>query len=208
MTSQAITLKNPGQTRFGSTVICLRSVIINKHNLQVLASDPSLDKCWNKNTKNLVLSEEFWLKVTKLYEELKPIVDWITKLEGDTPLRGQVCRAFEEIKQHLETQVNSSLSLFSPEDRDSVMQSMNKRKDMCLRPNHYATNILDPMQKGRSLSNSEQTFGIEFIYEMAPKFNLDANQVIAELTSYKMNEGIFGKEYVKNPISNISSVNW
>lgn len=36
----ARTLKNPGQTRFGSTVICLHSLIVNKHNLQALAIEP------------------------------------------------------------------------------------------------------------------------------------------------------------------------
>lgn len=205
---KAKTLKNPGQTRFGSTVICLNSLIVNKHNLQALAIKPKLVDKWTKPTRSLVLNEEFWIQIIKLHALLKPMADWIAKLEGDSSSLSQACQAFHDIEQHLKTETLNCLSLFSRADQDRVMQNVQERKEMALRPIHFAANILDPVEKGKSLSDEEHVMGMELIYELAPKFNLDISKVMSEFTQYKLNEDFFGKEFVKNSVSTVSCIHW
>lgn len=169
--------------------------------------EPLVNK-WTRDVRSLVLDEEFWIKVSKLHGLLQPIAVWISKLEGDASSPSQVCQAFKEVEQHLSLKTTISLSLFASGDKKKVMQSLEHRKEMALGSVHFAANILDPTEKGKSLSDEENIKGMEFIYELAPKFNLDVTKVTVELSEYKMNEGLFGKDFVKNSVNTISPVKW
>jgi hypothetical protein len=76
----------PVKTRWGSTVHCLESLIQNKEILQQLAS--SDDDNVVKELGNIqmhIVEFSFWYKIYKVLDLMKPITEWIKKLESDNP---------------------------------------------------------------------------------------------------------------------------
>lgn len=55
--------KLPVKKRWGSTVQCLKSLLVNKHSLQALAIDDSVKEYLNNIVKQTLLSEVYWDKV-------------------------------------------------------------------------------------------------------------------------------------------------
>lgn len=167
----AKTLKLPGKTRFGSTNICLNSVLLNKRNLQELAicNDFHVESAFAKKTnkkdeeeltgktaKELIFDDNFWLHLLRTINLMKPITDWTIKLESDKSKISEVCLAFDELSENFKEQIkNSTASGIGKKDGDYIMSSLENRKEMAVTCLHFAANIIDPGFKGANVHDNE-----------------------------------------------------
>lgn len=155
----------PVKTRWGSIVSCLLSLIQYKSCLQqVLWSED--ENIINKlgNIKMVLLDFVFWRKIENMSLILKPLTDWITKLESNQPL---VCDIGAIINiQSLLTENLTKVELLSKEEKNLVLKSFEQRKTMALHPIYYASTILEPRIKGANLKPEEDIAGVENMYNV------------------------------------------
>jgi len=97
-----ITLKLPVCTRWGSHVIFLNSIIKNRIPLRYVAIDERTEYLLSNSTKIQLLNDTFWNTTTQLYDILKPISNWITQIENDTPQLSLVPTIFMDIKNNFD----------------------------------------------------------------------------------------------------------
>lgn len=76
-------MKVAGKTRWGSNVRCLKSLLVNKDNLQNLAISRKSVGYLDAQIKSLLLDENTWWEIEQVLGLLTPIFDWITIWEGD-----------------------------------------------------------------------------------------------------------------------------
>ncbi|XP_046600001.1 uncharacterized protein LOC124295157 [Neodiprion lecontei] len=95
--NEKCTLKLPIKTRFGYLLHCLESLLKNKNNLELLAVMPDAQKYLSIATRNNILNNEYWIRVTRINELIKPIGQCIFYLEGDDPKISQVTEAFANL---------------------------------------------------------------------------------------------------------------
>lgn len=185
------TLKLPGKTRWGSNLISLKSLYVNRFNLKKLSISRKAEKM-DKINKNLICDDEFWIKIAKVISLLEPIVIQLFKMEGDYPLISQVPETFISIESHLQQQLSdTSLSLLPRSEAEFIVTCCQNRTKMALAPVHFASNMLDPNFKGRNLSPAQLSKGHEIIYKMAEKLKIDQNQLTVELVEFNAGTGNF-----------------
>ena len=95
------TLKFPVATRWGSQLVCLESINVNKYNLQTLAIPAQETAKLDKLSREQILSIEFWIKIEKTISLLKPIYDWIRKIEGGESAISDIPYVFHDLEKHL-----------------------------------------------------------------------------------------------------------
>lgn len=105
-TGTKLTLKLPVKTRWGSHVASLKSILENKSALQSVAIDERVKKVLTDGAKKELLNDTFWENIDEIYKLLKPIADWITIIEGDTPLISSVPTIFKNLQNHFEQCLN------------------------------------------------------------------------------------------------------
>ncbi|CAH1112832.1 unnamed protein product [Psylliodes chrysocephalus] len=92
-----VSLKLPGQTRWGSNLFCLQSLLSNKYALQKLAVSEEAEI--SSEMKRQILNDGvFWVRVEKM---VNPIVELIFALESNTPLIHNVYTKFYNKCQNL-----------------------------------------------------------------------------------------------------------
>ena len=158
-------LQLPGATRWGSSLRCLEKLHYNKTNLKQLAiSDVSetldapsrkkeknkeneaLNSVMSKKRSQILLDDEFWIKIAKLIAILKPIVLWLQKFQTNEANLSSVPEAFIEIENDFYDQfAKSSMPLLTRDEINSVLEICDSRKKMAVQPIHLAANILDPI---------------------------------------------------------------
>lgn len=190
-------LKLPVPTRWSSHLFSLESVQKNKFNLQQLAISPYASSKLSTETKKFLLEEEFWISIKKLISILKPISNWISKIEGDTSMMHEMVQVFIELKECFDAQLDKSLSLFNAIETETISKKLEERKKMALRPIHFSANILDPKYRGAGLARSEYVLGSELISKICHKFGLDEDQVSLDLMSYINSKDEWGMDHVK-----------
>ncbi|XP_034945950.1 uncharacterized protein [Chelonus insularis] len=169
--NEKTTLKVPGQTRWGSYVLTYESLLKNKQNLKSLAIDIKVEKRLSLESKNTLLSDEFWVTLNRILTLLKPIMKWITILEGDGGTINLAYQAFYDIEKLFKKELkNSSVSILTSEETKSVFEILEKKRHSALKPIHYAADILSPTQKGKFLTEEEEASGTSLITDLAKKF--------------------------------------
>ncbi|CAH1736275.1 unnamed protein product [Aphis gossypii] len=202
-----ITLKLPVCTRWGSHVIFLNSIIKNRSALRSVAIDERAEYLLSNTTKIQLLDDTFWNTTTQLYDILKPISNWITQIESDTPQLSLVPTIFMDIKNNFEQILTPSHILYDKTSR--IMSFLKKRTDFCTKSIHKAAHLLDPMLKEKNLMPEEEMEGIECISNVARYTdNIDEATVLAEFAQYKVKEGLWSKEFVWNTVNKVSATTW
>ena len=148
-----------------------------------------------KNNKQLILDEEFWIKIKKLIKIiLQPISIHIKKLEADQSVIREVPLMFDTLKQYLEEELNENhLYIFTYQEMQETLKNVEERKQMALTSVHYAANILDPRFKGANLNSEEFSAGSDLIHRLGTKFDIENNKVLLDLLEYNGNNGLWGK---------------
>lgn len=205
---QTVSLKLPGNTRWGSMIFCIESLLANKQSLKMLTITEGI--ILKSNVKQTILSDEFWSGLLCLHELLSPIVKWITILEGDKCPLSRVAEAFFEI----EVAFNEALtdSPISIEEEEEIRRKLKKRRDMTLRPIHLAANVLDPKCNGKHITVQEQVEANQMIHKRSEYLYGGQTQITCQifndLADYRDKNGIFGQEYVLNTINSLDARTW
>ncbi|XP_063629642.1 uncharacterized protein LOC134801044 [Cydia splendana] len=172
-----VTLLFPVKTRWGSYLHCLENFLKSKSILQTMVVNE--DNRDLQKHKLKLLSETTWQDVANQITFLKPIVKWITILEGDSCSIHLVHRALEEIEEELES--DNSKSIFEEFPLRDLKLKLKTRKENCVKPIHLAAVILDPKNQGATLNDDEYLDGCSTIMTIA---QCDAT-LIQELSDYK-----------------------
>lgn len=115
--------------------------------------------------KRKILSDEYWKYVENFIILVRPIVNWITILESDSPKISVVPEAFNEIKQHFITNIPIS-PLLEVEGR-ILLKKIDERYNMAIHPVHFAANLVDPKYQGKNLKDGRDVEGILYIKKVA-----------------------------------------
>ena len=122
------------------------------------------------------------------------------KIGSDTVLLSDVPQKFYLVKEEIIKILPTSFVI--EEEQKLILEMVDNRKTFCCQGIHYAANILDPRFKGIMLSEYEVTQGINFIVEMANRF--DSARILANLAQYRANENIWENESIWESSKNIS----
>lgn len=96
-------------------------------------------------------------------------------------------------------------------EEKNIKKALKIRKEFCISNIHNAAHVLDPKHFGKCLISEKHNDAVEFIYQLTKKLdNLDveARQVIADLSRFKNKNGTFPKEYLWAAIDNTDGLNW
>lgn len=204
------TLKMPVKTRWGSIVHCLESLIQNKGILQQLAwSDDENVVKKLENIQMHIVEFSFWYKIDKVLDLMKPIAEWIKKLESDNPYVSDVFYALNDISSLLTLKL-PNIDFISDEEKTSILESFEHRKCMALHAMHYASSILDPRHKGQHLSQTNDIAGVEYIFNVATAIMPEeTQQIMIELAQYRSNEGLWSNNFIwSTEIKNLNPFTW
>jgi hypothetical protein len=137
-----------------------------------------------------ILEFSFWHKIDKVLDIMKPITEWIKKLESDNPYISDVFYALNDISSLL-TLKFPNIEFLSDEEKTSILGSFEHRKCMALHSMHYASSILDPRHRGQHLTQINDIAGVEYIFNVAIAIMPEeAQQIMFELAQYRSNEGL------------------
>lgn len=166
------------KTRWGTMEKSLTGLIKNKFSLQSLAINP-LATMMNKTVKKDLLCSEFWRKVECLRDIFLPITQLITRIEGDNLYIHTVYDELKSIDKSTELLKSFLTSKDTEDSGDSdaevdpvlefngIKKKITERKEAILQPIHYAAVLLNPKDRGFSLTDAEQMEAIKFISDLS-----------------------------------------
>lgn len=199
-------LKMPVVTRWGSSIACLDSVLANKLSLRRLAIDEEAQSLLASAPKSSILSDVFWDQLVNLLELLRPVLKWITILEGDSPEIGATVEAFAELKDHFTTTLRKSP--MTKKEEKQVLTILEDRKQFCLKTVHNAANLLDPRFNGKRLTEEAVIDACEYICMLSTRYNVSEGDVLADIANYRAKGGLWSKEFVWKSAQEVSPVVW
>lgn len=216
--AKKVSLKLPGNTRWGSIIFCIESLLYNKKCLKRLVIT---DGVILKHRVQLnILDDNFWMNLLSLHEIIAPILKWITILEGDYSTLSLVPQAYFEIKTSIEERIENSPLFF--EDEEMIEQFIKNRMTSLLTPIHFAAHMLDPKfisnfnpttpSKQKTLTINEKVMGTNMIFERVSfLYGEDSNQAVevsVELADYKEQKGIFSQPILSKTMKKLDPVTW
>lgn len=203
-----VSLHLPVKTRWASYSQCLNAFLISKLVLQNMVVNVSnIDILLARNHKQMILDEEFWHKTKKLRDFLNPITTWITFLEGDYGSVHKVHECFIEINANLDS--NEANDILGSTELNNLKEKIKDRRETALKPIHYAACILDPSNKGKALTSSENIDGCEVIMKLAELIDTEtSSDVFLELSQYKSQEGLWNKQFINDMATKLEPAAW
>lgn len=89
--------------------------------------------------------------------------------------------------------------------KNEILDHVDERIDMCLKPIHFAAAILDPTSQGAELNENQELDAIEYICKVGQ--NIGVN-VMPNLASYRARVNYWSRRFLWENINDISAVNW
>lgn len=195
MFKDRISLKVPGKTRWGSHLFCLESLQSNKVVLQKVVVSENAQSYLKPEVKKRILDDDvFWVRIDKMIELIKPIVNMITAIESNEPQIHTISTKFNNLEAVLIEKLPSS-PLKSTEEK-AILTKFKDRKEFGLAPIHLAANLLDPAAQGCELKPNEMLDAINFVHETAKYTGLDVLKVRENLADYRDKQGIWSRQFV------------
>lgn len=81
-----------------------------------------------------------------------------------------------------------------------------------MQPIHFAANILDPRYNGDHLTRSQNTLGMEVIFDRANYLygenSNSVTEILTDLAHYKEKQGTYSTAFVQNTIKTLPSIIW
>ncbi|KAF2905884.1 hypothetical protein ILUMI_00296 [Ignelater luminosus] len=195
-------LKLPVATRWASIVLSFESLLKNKNILKALAiNDEYQDLIEKRNETNILDDNIFWKRIESFLKILQPLKKWITVLESDECRINEVMEVLIEIEKVFKKEL--PLSDLSSSEQDKILEALQARRKMCLKPIHFSANILDPKLKGKHLSAGEIVQGLQYIHSLARHLsNVDENKVLENLADFRSNSGFWKMQFVQDSAVN------
>ncbi|KAL4103209.1 hypothetical protein QTP88_018586 [Uroleucon formosanum] len=191
----------PVQTRWGSVVVFLNSLLANKQIIRLLNIDERCEEDIIPRVKQFINNDIFWDRVKNLHNFLKPITYWITRIESDLPQLSIVPEIFVEIKKQYDTCIKN-VSCFETE-KNIIKNKIQSRKEFSVQQIHLAANVLHPKYRGNNLTGDENVDAATFIHRLSKMcLDIDEQKVMYDFAQYKVKEGIFSNTYVWEACAN------
>lgn len=204
-----ITLKSLGKKQWSSSLICLYALHEIRDNIHILSSSPKVDKWINKDVKEIIDNEEFWLKLNSYTRLIRPLIKWIVHLSVEDAKISEVPEVFADLEQHLLTEFQeTTLLLLTVEESNQVLEHFKISSSAVLQPIHFAANILNPLLKGEHLSSTEFCLGTQMITRLPSKFGLPEDQVLIDLANYSSSKGVWSVNFSKKSINLMPPSTW
>lgn len=203
----SVTLKLPGITRWGSSLMCLSSFLKSKSSLQQLVVKEETSGLITPQYKNMLLDDNnFWIKIEKLHELLVPIIKWIDLLQSDSCVAHKVYDAIVEIENSLIKTLPTCP--ISKREEEHILKAFYKRKEIIIQPVHLAAALLDPSNQGFNSTESEQVDAMEAICTIADNMHIDTTAVMTDLANYKAKQGIWSKSFLWITSKTVTPITW
>ncbi|KAF2885607.1 hypothetical protein ILUMI_20549 [Ignelater luminosus] len=193
-------LKLPVATRWASIVLSFESLLKNKNILKALAiNDEYQDLIEKRNKTNILDDDIFWKKIESFLKILQPLKKWITVLESDECRINEVTEALIEIEKVFKKE--RPLSDLSSSEQDKILEAVQARRKMCLKPIHFSANILDPKLKAFVCERNRP--GLQYIHSLARHLsNVDENKVLENLADFRSNSGFWEMQFFQDSAIN------
>lgn len=144
-------------------------------------------------TKANFLEETFWKMVEECTALLKPITQYIFKLESHDAHINDVYMAFKDIKSRLLFILPDLTILVDDSVKDRILNTVEMRNNNCIKPIHLAAYMLDPKTQGNDLEEEEELEAMEVINKVGSYLHIE---VMADFANYRAKEGYRGKSFI------------
>ncbi|XP_052452890.1 uncharacterized protein LOC128013739 [Carassius gibelio] len=189
---------------WAGVVIMYHSLLEGKESLQEMAI--SQTAAIESAIKGILLDDMFWERVTGSLRILKPIAAAIAKIEGDAALLSDVKYLFAELKDEMQAVLPASMLLQAEET--SVVKSLEKHLEFCMKPIHAAAYMLDPKYEKSILSVEEIRSAYSVITAMSRRLGLDEGKVLGSLAKYRTKQGLWEWDGIWQSCRHISASTW
>lgn len=116
----------PVQTKWGSLVVFLNSLLVNKQIIRLLNIDERCEEDIISSVKQFINNNTFWDRIKNLHNFLKLIAYWITRIESNLPQLSIVLEKFVKIKKQYDTCIKN-VSCFETE-KNIIKNKIQSRK--------------------------------------------------------------------------------
>lgn len=187
----------------------MNSVLTNRSALRLLCADARAEHILSNNLKDFILKTNFRDVLTECVMLLKPLISWLHVIESDEPRMSLACAAFADIRRHMQEMLNSS---FLSKDYPKINQILEDRYEFCIKPVHYAANLLDPSKRGEDLIPEELLEAQEYLTKLAQFFSdtegISVQEVLTKCNMFRLKEGIWQKASLNLTINNMTPYMW
>lgn len=188
-----ISLKLPGNTRWGSHLFCLQSLHVNKSVLQKLAVSEEADI--SPDLKRRILDDAvFWVRVEKMIKIMNPIIELITIFEGNNEMIHKVYVKLKDLEETLTKEI--LLSPLQKAEENKVMKNLTKRMKRGISSIHLAGDLLNPSSQGCHLQPEELLDAIGFICETGESMGLKTIDIQKDMADYRDKEGLWKRSFI------------
>ncbi|CAH0400141.1 unnamed protein product [Chilo suppressalis] len=199
-------LKLYSETRWSGAFVTLQTFKENRLALELMTRSHEVNI--TPQIKDFILDFQSWAKIENAFIVLQPIAYAILASERDNALLSDVPHIFKELYQTVIKQLQSTIFL-SEEDKNMVMASIEKRKDFCLQPIHYAAHQLDPRYCGIDLTDDEIAMASEYLCRAATTSGVDAGKVIKSMAEFKHKENFYDeRKAMWVPVNDLEPTLW
>lgn len=197
------TLKLPVETRWGSSVNCIKSIQANRQFLREAIIHPEVEGMAPTRIKNLILKDDvYWDRNARFIDLLSPVIDLISFMEYRGATVSDVRHQFFKLKATFEEMIHASPFLLT-EEKKAIEIMLNRTKMACT-DTHNAAYLLDPRYLGENLSSAELESAILLIQELSPEE--DVNALVGEVTNFRSKANTFNRPILWSAAKNVKSV--
>lgn len=195
------------KTRWGSIRDCLKSVLANKKVFESLSIVEAAKKDLGSELRYLILSENFWIKISQLLDFMSPIVSRIISLEADDTTIDMVVTYSKNLTQHYN--INLENTFLSREEKEALSVQFHARMKYCVREIHYCAHLLSPLNTETVLTPRELSSTMEFLYKAAKTVpDINPDDVMIQLSNFRNKEDLWKAQYMWNSAKGLKPTLW
>ena len=189
----------PAITRWASQVACLESFIINRPSLQLVMLDDTIASKIDSDLKKVILSDDFFIEISRLHHVLSPLKDLIGVLESNQSVISIAITHYQAFWK-LSTELDSSVSY-----KEELVQHISQRWNMFYHPILLLALRLDPKVNGGSIpSIISENEDIAMIMEQLIPDEAKRSRTFQQYFQYRARAGPFISKHLWTVMCNAS----
>lgn len=198
-----ISLKLPVETRWASSIECIKSLQTNKTPLQQIVITDEVSCLVSTSVRKNILSSKFWEENQRFYSLCSILSDTIKFMESSQARLSDVRHKFMQIKNKFKHDLVETQ--FSQKEKNDILIAIDNRMAMALSDAHNAAYLLDPRYLGKDLSTAELESALDLIIIIYddPKIK---RSIIGEVTNFRAKSNNFSKKLIWDSAMCITSV--
>lgn len=202
-----VSLTTSVETRWGSVILSLKSLLKNRDFLQKAVLDKRLKEKVDARIRKSILDDDgFWTAVKNICDLTQPILNSITELESD---KLTMAKIYPSIKR-IEFVLKEKIGFLNVTERKKVEEMFINRKEFFSHDVQIAAYMLDPKEKADNLglSEDENSLAINFIVAYASQKNFNVDMILTNLAEFKAKTGAWANRNVWRSAKGTDSLTW